>query len=95
MGDVLWYLANIATRLDLSLSEIASKNLHKTNERWPIAGDAPDFFLFFDEGCLPSERLPRSIDIRIYEIEKGRKAHMQIYPDGKQIGDPLTDNACL
>lgn len=93
LGDVLWYLANIATRLDLSLSEIASKNLHKTNERWPIAGDAPDFFLFFDEGCLPSERLPRSIDIRIYEIEKGRKAHMQIYPDGKQLGDPLTDNA--
>jgi NTP pyrophosphatase (non-canonical NTP hydrolase) len=32
LGDVLWYLSNIASRLDLSLSAIATKNLHKTQE---------------------------------------------------------------
>src|SRR5215469_9493941 len=34
LGDILWYLSNIASRLGLSLSEIASKNLQKTHERW-------------------------------------------------------------
>jgi len=93
LGDILWYLSNVASRLGLSLSEIASKNLQKTNERWPVDGDASDMFLFFDEGSPPRERLPRSIEIRIFEIEKGKRAHMQVYPDGTTIGDPLTDNA--
>src|ERR1700682_824620 len=44
LGDVLWYLSNIASRLDLSLSAIATKNLHKTQERWPIAGEQSELF---------------------------------------------------
>jgi NTP pyrophosphatase (non-canonical NTP hydrolase) len=93
LGDVLWYLSNIASRLELSLSEIASKNLHKTQERWPIAGDDPEMFLFFDEGCSEKERLPRSLRIRVSEPARGKQARMQIDPDGKIIGAPLTDNA--
>jgi NTP pyrophosphatase (non-canonical NTP hydrolase) len=93
LGDILWYLSNIASRLELSLSEIASKNLQKTNERWPIDGDAPDMFLFFDEGSPARERLPRSIEIRVFEIEEGKRARMQVYPNGETIGAPLTDNA--
>jgi NTP pyrophosphatase (non-canonical NTP hydrolase) len=93
LGDILWYLSNIASRLGLSLSEIASKNLQKTNERWPIPGSTEEMFLFFDEGCSPKEQLPRSLKIRVYEIEKGKRAHMQILPDGEPLGDPLTDNA--
>src|SRR6266436_8823560 len=34
LGDILWYLSNIASRLGLSLSEIASKNSPE-NERAP------------------------------------------------------------
>src|SRR6185436_15299249 len=71
LGDILWYLSNIASRLGLSLSEIASKNLQKTNERWPVDGDAPDMFHFFDEGFPPKEQLPRSIKVRVFESEKG------------------------
>lgn len=33
MGDVLWYLAQLATDLDLSLDEIADKNLTKLMSR--------------------------------------------------------------
>jgi NTP pyrophosphatase (non-canonical NTP hydrolase) len=33
LGDVLWYLAQIATELDLSLEDIASHNLQKLFDR--------------------------------------------------------------
>ena len=33
LGDVLWYLANLATELNLSLDEIALKNLEKLQDR--------------------------------------------------------------
>ena len=33
LGDVLWYLAQIATELDLSLEEIAEHNLEKLLDR--------------------------------------------------------------
>lgn len=93
LGDVLWYLANIATRLNLSLSEIASKNLHKVNERWPIADDEDAVVRHFDADYPKSEQLPRSLTVRVSEAEEGRKAQMQIEPGGQLLGDPLTDNA--
>ena len=39
LGDILWYVSNIASRLNLSLSTIASKNLQKTSERWPTGAE--------------------------------------------------------
>ena len=33
MGDVLWYLANLSTELDLSLEKIANDNLEKLLSR--------------------------------------------------------------
>ena len=33
LGDVLWYLANLATEFGLSLEQIAQKNLIKLNSR--------------------------------------------------------------
>src|SRR4051794_15566392 len=34
LGDILWYVADVATKFNLSLSEIAAQNLRKVNERW-------------------------------------------------------------
>jgi NTP pyrophosphatase (non-canonical NTP hydrolase) len=45
LGDVLWYLAQIATELDLSLDEVAAANLEKLFsrlERDKIRGDGDD-----------------------------------------------------
>ena len=42
IGDVLWYLAQICTELDLELGEVASANLEKLfsrKERGTIGGD--------------------------------------------------------
>ncbi len=33
LGDILWYLAQLSTELNLSLEEIASLNLEKLNSR--------------------------------------------------------------
>src|SRR4051812_2376871 len=34
LGDILWYLANIATKAGLELDDIADQNLQKTQDRW-------------------------------------------------------------
>ena len=42
LGDVLWYLAQICTELDLSLAEVAQHNLDKLRsrmERGTLGGD--------------------------------------------------------
>lgn len=39
LGDVLWYLADLATTLDMSLSLVASQNISKLRERY---GDSFD-----------------------------------------------------
>lgn len=93
LGDVLWYLSNIASRLDLSLSAIATKNLHKTQERRPIAGGQPDLFHQYDESSPSSEQLPRLLEVRVYHRPDEVGARMEIYPSGEAIGDVLTDNA--
>jgi len=33
MGDVLWYLAQLASELDLSLNDVAIKNIEKISKR--------------------------------------------------------------
>lgn len=45
LGDVLWYLAQICTELDLDLAEVAAANLEKLRsrqERGAIGGDGDE-----------------------------------------------------
>ena len=93
LGDVLWYLANLATRLDLSLSEIAAKNLRKTEERWPISGKEKDAIFFFDDEYPINEQLPRVLKIQIKGEANTRVVSMTKLPENKIIGAPITDNA--
>ena len=34
LGDLLWYLSNVATKHGLTLEEVANYNLRKTQRRW-------------------------------------------------------------
>ena len=88
LGDLLWYLSNVATKHDLTLGEVADFNLGKIGRRWQPVGASTGQRKLFDEDFPPSERLPRQMDISIEE-ESGI-AITTI--DGAKYGDPLTDN---
>ena len=88
LGDLLWYLSNVATKHGLTLEEVADFNLSKTGRRWQPVGVGRAAKKLFDEDYPLSERLPRQMDISIEE-ESGI-AITTI--DGAKYGDPLTDN---
>ena len=88
LGDLLWYLSNVATKHGLTLEEVADFNLSKTNRRWQPVGADRAAKKLFDEDYPLSERLPRQMEIAIEE--KSGIAITTI--DGAKYGDPLTDN---
>ena len=88
LGDILWYLSNIATKHDLSLEEVAAYNLNKVGRRWPPADAAGEARTLFDAGFPPNEQLPRQMDIFIEEVDGVAITTI----NGVKYGDPLTDN---
>ena len=90
LGDLLWYISNVASKFDLSLSDIAAANLAKTKQRLAIGRAEP---LTFDAGFPEGERLPRRFEVELIDVEGGPRQHVQILIDGKPFGSELTDNA--
>ncbi|MCG7597155.1 nucleoside triphosphate pyrophosphohydrolase family protein [Mycobacterium sp. PSTR-4-N] len=88
LGDVLWYVAAIADRLDLRLGDIAAANLAKTNARWIPGVPVP-----FDQSFPGNERLPRS---GVYEFRSvhetiASRPSVDLFFNGLAVGDRLTD----
>lgn len=90
LGDLLWYIANVATKFDLKLEDIAQENLRKTNDRW---GNQDTSALIFDSEFEEHERLPRHFEIELREVVSRGKTKIRVLMNGKKIGDDLTDNA--
>ena len=92
LGDLLWYIANVASKFDLSLSEIAAANLVKVKHRWASERAVP---LIFDAELPEGERMPRRFEVELIDVEEeGRESqHVQILIDGEPFGSQLTDNA--
>jgi NTP pyrophosphatase (non-canonical NTP hydrolase) len=90
LGDLLWYVANVAVKFDLKLGDIAQANLKKTRDRWGLQDTEGRAF---DAGFDEKERLPRQFEVELSEVVvKGcKKIRMRI--NGNKIGDDLTDNA--
>ena len=90
LGDVLWYLTTIATRNGLSLEEIGKKNIKKINDRW----SKKNLFkgALYDDNFPEQERLPREFEVEFFETNDGGKKIVKFKVDGKEYGDPLTDN---
>lgn len=90
LGDLLWYIANVATKFDLKLENIAQENLRKTNDRW---GNQDTSALVFDADFEEHERLPRHFEIELREVITRGQTKIRVFMNGKKIGDDLTDNA--
>jgi NTP pyrophosphatase (non-canonical NTP hydrolase) len=88
IGDVLWHLTAFAVDHDLDIEDIAAANLTKIADRWipPVDWD------ILDATFPPEEQLPGMIT---YEFRTRRKPDgmlaTEIYCDGVQVGDTLTD----
>lgn len=92
LGDVLWYLAAIATKNDLNLEDIAKRNLEKVHDRF-LADDVSTY-VDFDSKYPKKEQFPDEFEVEFLNVEKGGKQMIQIIDksDGKPLGDELTDN---
>jgi NTP pyrophosphatase (non-canonical NTP hydrolase) len=90
LGDLLWYLANVASKFDLSLSDIAAANLAKVKQRWATERAEP---LSFDAMLPEGERLPRRFEVELIDIEGEDRQRVRVVIDGKPCGAELTDNA--
>jgi NTP pyrophosphatase (non-canonical NTP hydrolase) len=89
LGDVLWYVAAIATKAGIELDDIAVGNTDKVAQRWLPSSPA----VLFDEGCLESERLPRKFVAEFRNFGEPGKQKLEVHIDGVKCGSTLTDNA--
>jgi NTP pyrophosphatase (non-canonical NTP hydrolase) len=94
IGDILWYVSNTASKLELSLKDIAQSNLIKVHER-----HANGPFEIFDVNEEKDEKLPRKFEI-IFRNKKGTSQNSSvkifvedIYKNEIYIGERLTDNS--
>ena len=93
LGDLLWYIANLSSKFNLDLSEIAEKNLQKCRDRWGGEDVAETKIDGFDDNFPEKERLPRKFEVEITEVNEKNSVKMQAFMNGEQIGSPLTDNS--
>lgn len=97
IGDLLWYLANVAEKWDLSLADLAAANLAKTADRWPQPGKPsrrrkPEEF--FDAAVERAGRLPRTFTVEIAPVgrDRGLEERIEVRYRGKPVGSRLGDN---
>lgn len=91
LGDILWYIAAIASQSGLSLDDIATGNIKKISERW-LPSTGADVVLY-DDNCKPEERLPRRFTTEFKNSGESGRQTLEIFVDGKKCGSTLTDNA--
>ncbi|ACK74155.1 MazG nucleotide pyrophosphohydrolase (plasmid) [Gloeothece citriformis PCC 7424] len=97
LGDLLWYIANVASKFELDLEEIAKDNLKKCQERWSWRDTEQHSVkksgYLFDCKFPENERLPRKFEVQITQENQNNSVRMKAFINGKQIGNYLTDNS--
>lgn len=94
LGDVLWYVTNLAGKAGLRLEEVAERNLRKIRDRWHTAEERGLFGpRLLDESFPDAERLPRTFVAEFREVVEGGRARVAVTFNGQPYGDSLTDNA--
>lgn len=92
LGDILWYVANVATKFGLTLETIAKDNLVKVENRWSKRDHRR---ALYDQALEENQKLPRTFEFRFTHrsVAGLRKLVLVDRRDGTDTGDPLTDNA--
>lgn len=90
LGDVLWYVANLAAKLGLHLDDVAELNLKRISQRWPVEGQELPADLL-DEEFPEAEQLPRKTSVVFAEVEVDGRTKLQMTWNGEPLGDPLVD----
>jgi len=93
LGDLLWYVANVATKFGLDLDTVAGQNLVKTKDRWALRRGAIGTANRFDEDAPTEQQFPRKFEVAFVEQTVGGKVLAQVTVDGEQLGARLTDNS--
>jgi len=95
LGDILWYVAETATKFGLELEDIANRNLTKTrarwghsNENWTLFGAHP-----FDAQFPKNERFARKFVTDFRQWVESGVVKTRVFVNGEQMGQDLTDNA--
>lgn len=86
LGEMVWHIAAITSLYGLKLGHVAEKNKTKASRRY-IPGEPT---ALYDELFPESERFPRQMEVCFVSVSDTR---LQMYYEGKRLGDPLTDNA--
>ncbi len=89
LGDILWYLANTASKYGLDLDAVAAANLKKVQALYGKPQSRSGYDATFQE----HERFPRQFIVAFREIREGDRVEVRTEIDGKLIGSALTDNA--
>ena len=92
LGDLLWYVSNVAGKFDLRLEEVARSNLEKIANRWPSIGGRAAYRLL-DEKFPEHEQFPRSFQIEFGEVTTDKGVRVTMTRNGNPVGDALSDNA--
>ena len=100
LGDILWYVSNIASKMGLDMEEIARLNLAKLDDRYRPEGGSNqgqqilfDCQRSFDDGYPAQEKLPRTIRAEFRSVVVGPQSKLCVVLNGKPMGDELTDNS--
>lgn len=94
LGDILWYVSNIASKEGLDLDRIATENLRKAKSRWLPAPETPGGTqLFFDDAFPSSEQFPRAFTVEFGEDVSADGVKVKMAMNGQPLGNELTDNA--
>lgn len=98
LGDALWYLAVLADRAGLPLSQLAAENLAKAEHAFGPAD--PVLHPGYDADRPQEERLPRQLAVRFAETTVQRHGEdvptviVHVLDDhGEPLGDPIDDNS--
>jgi NTP pyrophosphatase (non-canonical NTP hydrolase) len=97
LGDVLWYVAEIASCCGIDLNEAAMQNLAKVSDRWGSSSD-DDFssaigWSLYDESFPRAEQLPRAFRVRVSEDHRSSPPKIALHLGARNVGDVLTDNS--